>query len=296
MAVSLLYSPVLSFLDANGNAIPFARLYSYQAGTSTPMAIFQDPAGLTPHPNPAIADSGGRLTAYLTLGLAYKLNVLDENSVQVSGWPIDMLVVSPNGDLALINDHADTVAEFQQTRNMGVPGGENLPTNAEQEIETLRYALAGFGAASPWYVRTQNMQAVGDTGFYNMDGLGGWPDAVSSAIFITLRLPLNYVQGDVTLTFFRRSTVATGTAWMFVNIYQTQDGQSETQLFGEQRHYIAGDLLTHATAITFTPAAATANTVLKAVINRDGAHGGDTLAGSIVYTGHSFTYTALRLR
>src|SRR5262245_7331299 len=131
--------PILVFRDANDTPLPFAKVYSYLANTTTPAALFQDPAGATPHSNPAICDASGRLVAYGTVGQAYKLNVLDQNNVQVPGWPIDSVMITPASSLTLLDDHAATVPEFRLTHDPGAPGAENLPTNAAQEIESLRY-------------------------------------------------------------------------------------------------------------------------------------------------------------
>lgn len=56
---------VLSFLsgrqitDANGDPASGAKLYHYEAGTTTLLTIYQDSAGDTPHANPVVCDVGG---------------------------------------------------------------------------------------------------------------------------------------------------------------------------------------------------------------------------------------------
>ena len=89
MTVAQFVVPLQQFLDANGNPIAGAKIYSYQAGTSTPKAMFQDSGGLTAHAHPALADASGRLLAYLTEGEGYKFNVTTALDVQVAGWPVD---------------------------------------------------------------------------------------------------------------------------------------------------------------------------------------------------------------
>jgi hypothetical protein len=83
--------PYFVALDVNDQPLPGAKLYSYVAGTLTPLATYSDPAGLTPNANPVICDSAGRAFVYLTANTGYKLNLLDANNVQQANWPIDQV-------------------------------------------------------------------------------------------------------------------------------------------------------------------------------------------------------------
>lgn len=97
MAVSVISLPLLQFLDDVGVPLAGAKLYSYLAATSTPAALYADYLGVTPLTNPAVADSAGKLLAYGLAGQAYKLNLLDANDVQQSGWPIDHITMGTPG-------------------------------------------------------------------------------------------------------------------------------------------------------------------------------------------------------
>lgn len=64
--------------DANGNPLAGGKLYSYVAGTSTPLATYTDSSGATPNTNPVILDSSGR--AEIWIGTAsYKFTLTDSN-------------------------------------------------------------------------------------------------------------------------------------------------------------------------------------------------------------------------
>jgi len=93
MVVGLLPSPYFLVIDAAGNAGVGYKVFTYAAGTGTPLATYQDPLGLTPHTNPIILDSTGRELIYLTVGVAYKFNVLDPANAQVAGWPVDDILI-----------------------------------------------------------------------------------------------------------------------------------------------------------------------------------------------------------
>lgn len=118
MTVAQFVSPVQQFMDMNGNPLAGAKVYFFQAGTSTPKAAYQDSAGVTPHTHPAIADGSGRLLAYLTEGEAYKVDVFTALDVHAgTPWPVDQVTaygLNPNtvtdyatGDL-LTNTAAQT--------------------------------------------------------------------------------------------------------------------------------------------------------------------------------------------
>ena len=75
MAVNL--SPVgnsQQFFDNNGVPLSGGLLYTYQAGSSTPLATYTDINGTTANANPIVMDSSGRLAneVWLTYGYNYK--------------------------------------------------------------------------------------------------------------------------------------------------------------------------------------------------------------------------------
>lgn len=63
--------PFQTVLDNGGNIVNGACVWTYVAGTTTPIATYSDTAG-TPNLNPIRSDSAGRFTAYLIPGNTYK--------------------------------------------------------------------------------------------------------------------------------------------------------------------------------------------------------------------------------
>jgi hypothetical protein len=49
------------FFDNNGNPLSGGKIYTYEAGTSTPLATYTSSSGNTAHTNPIILNSGGRV-------------------------------------------------------------------------------------------------------------------------------------------------------------------------------------------------------------------------------------------
>jgi hypothetical protein len=64
------------------------KLYSYQAGTSTPLATYSDSVG-TPNANPLILDAYGQGVVYLNSASVYKFNLLTSAGAQVPNYPRD---------------------------------------------------------------------------------------------------------------------------------------------------------------------------------------------------------------
>jgi len=93
MAVAL--SPVAGagwqFFDNSGAVLTGGLLYTYTAGTTTPVTTYQDSAGSVANANPIVLDSVGRVSAqvWLTTGAAYKLVL--KTSTGTTLWTMDNL-------------------------------------------------------------------------------------------------------------------------------------------------------------------------------------------------------------
>ena len=75
--------------DANGDPLAGGLLFSYIAGTSTPLTTYADPAGTTPHTNPVVLQDDGSAMVYLQAGAYYKLIQYDKDSVLQ--WSCDQI-------------------------------------------------------------------------------------------------------------------------------------------------------------------------------------------------------------
>lgn len=75
-------TPVLKqrFFDLNGLPLDHGKLFSYIAGTSTPLATYTDQTGLTANPNPVVLDSSGYANIWMAQS-AYKFVLKDSNDV-----------------------------------------------------------------------------------------------------------------------------------------------------------------------------------------------------------------------
>lgn len=86
MTAKVVGSPVFQVFDVSGVPLSGGKVITYEAGTTTNKATFQDAAGASAHTNPVILDSSGRATIYWGSGL-YKVRVTDSADVLV--WEVD---------------------------------------------------------------------------------------------------------------------------------------------------------------------------------------------------------------
>jgi hypothetical protein len=78
--------PKLQFFDNNGNPLVGGKLYSYAAGTVTPLATYTDAGGGTPNANPVILNSRGEASVWLGTA-SYKFKLTTSTDVDI--WTVD---------------------------------------------------------------------------------------------------------------------------------------------------------------------------------------------------------------
>lgn len=92
MAVNL--SPVggvaAQFFDNSGNVLTGGKIYTYSAGTTTPVATYTTSAGSVAWSNPIVLDASGRVSGsgeiWLTDGIQYKFLLKDSNDVLIATY------------------------------------------------------------------------------------------------------------------------------------------------------------------------------------------------------------------
>jgi len=83
---SLSPTPKLQFFDLNGAPLAGGLLYTYEAGSTTPLASYTDSTGLIANTNPIVLDSRGEANVWLDAD-SYKLALY--TSVGVLIWTVD---------------------------------------------------------------------------------------------------------------------------------------------------------------------------------------------------------------
>lgn len=87
--LSTLGGAAAQFFDNNGVILSGGKLYTYAAGTTTPKASYTSGSGNTPHSNPIILDSAGRVPGgeiWLTSGEAYKFVLETPTNILLGTW------------------------------------------------------------------------------------------------------------------------------------------------------------------------------------------------------------------
>jgi len=83
---SLSPTPKLQFFDLNGAPLSGGKLYTYAAGTTTPLASYTDFTGNIANTNPIILDSRGEANVWLGAA-SYKFALYDSTNVLI--WTVD---------------------------------------------------------------------------------------------------------------------------------------------------------------------------------------------------------------
>lgn len=83
---SLSPTPKLQFFDANGAPLAGGLLYTYEAGSTTPLATYTDSTGVSANTNPIVLDSRGEANVWLDAA-SYKFALYDSTNVLI--WTVD---------------------------------------------------------------------------------------------------------------------------------------------------------------------------------------------------------------
>jgi hypothetical protein len=138
--------PVFRACDNSGNPLVGGQLYTYAAGTTTPIATYVDSTETTQNSNPVILNARGEANVWLDPTLSYKLVLEDANGVLI--WSVDQIV---GGYLTLANITAALIGSVlypttaQETSAGVTPTAFNYP-----ELDIRRYGATAIatGAAN----------------------------------------------------------------------------------------------------------------------------------------------------
>lgn len=90
VTLSLFAGAGAQFLDNNGNPLSGGKIYTYQAGTTTPLTTYTTNSGTIAHTNPIVLNAAGRVPSggeiWLTLGIGYKFVVKTSDDVLIATY------------------------------------------------------------------------------------------------------------------------------------------------------------------------------------------------------------------
>jgi len=146
MAGTVAPSPVFTAFDDSGVIHPGALLYTYAAGTSTPLATYTDSDLATPHANPVVCDSAGRINGLYLTAASYKF-VLKDSTDATTYWTRDNISAVPLFDVDL--DVAGTAGEALSAGEVVYlvgSGGEGSRTAGRWYLTDADLSYASVGA------------------------------------------------------------------------------------------------------------------------------------------------------
>lgn len=183
------------FFDNNGQPLSGGKLYTYAAGTTTPQTCYTSSLGITPHSNPIILDSAGRVPGgeiWLTDGLVYKF-VLETSTSILIGTYDNIIGINSNFLNFAIEEEVQTATAGQTVFNLTTvnytPGTNSLSvyidgvnqyvgdSYQETDSDTVTFtsglhvgAEVKFTAAIPVTTVSLSASAVSFTGFNGQTG------------------------------------------------------------------------------------------------------------------------------
>ena len=89
VSLSLLAGAGWQFFDDNGNPLSGGLLYTYEAGTATPLATYTDSNGNVANANPIVLDAAGRSANQIWLNPAYSYKFILKTSLGITVWTED---------------------------------------------------------------------------------------------------------------------------------------------------------------------------------------------------------------
>lgn len=108
----------MQFTDITGAPLVGGFLYTYIAGTTTPLATYTDSSGITSNPNPVVLNARGEASVWLGAN-TYKFKLTDSNNNEI--WTVDNIsaptsALSPilSGNVVINTDSSNPALKITQ--------------------------------------------------------------------------------------------------------------------------------------------------------------------------------------
>lgn len=137
------------FFDNNGAPLSGGILYTYAAGTTTPLATYTTNLGNVYNSNPIILNGAGRLAneIWLTQGSSYKFVLEDSNNIVIGVYDNIMGANDPTATIEILNTFETTLASSVGSSLVGYNEGSiNAVTRTVQAKFRDSISIKDFGA------------------------------------------------------------------------------------------------------------------------------------------------------
>jgi microcystin-dependent protein len=234
MAVNL--SPIgngFQFFTILGQPLAGGKIYTYQAGSSTPLATYTDNTGATANANPIVLGTDGRPTSeiWLTYGYNYKFILKDANDTTIQSYDNLYGIIGVQATsgatipAGLISMWSGSIGSIPSGWYL-CDGSNGTPNLTDRFIVGAgsTYAVNATGGATSVTLVTANMPAhthtatVTDNGHsHTMGGYGSVGSGISGTTYIIgsgTNPPLGYTGIQVS-----NSSVGSGTSFNILPTY-----------------------------------------------------------------------------
>lgn len=134
--------PLFTGLDTNGNPVAGGHLYTYQNGTTTPAATYQDENGDATNANPIVLDSAGRATIFLTSNQSYTFVLKDADDAGTI-WTVNS-VYGPISDADIDAKIDAALVPYSTTTEMNAAIATAVAaTDGGRLVDIQRFAASG---------------------------------------------------------------------------------------------------------------------------------------------------------
>ena len=209
-SVSLSPAPKLQFFGTDGNPLVGGKLYTYAAGTTTPLTTYFDSTGTAANTNPIILDTRGEANVWLDSS-AYKFVLKTANETLI--WTVDYItsaealktyvtaqIAALSADLANTSDVAkgDALIGFRQSNATGAlinAVGRTVHQKFQETISVKDFGATGDGVTDDTAAIQSAVTAAGGKALY----FPGGTYIVSSVITLVSNSSLYGDQGVTTL-------------------------------------------------------------------------------------------------
>jgi len=117
VSLSLLAGAGWQFFDDNGNPLSGGLLYTYEAGTATPLATYTDSNGNVANANPIVLDAAGRVPYQVWLNPAYSYKFILKTSLLLTVWTEDNVPgYGSSADILFLQSGTGAVARTVQSK------------------------------------------------------------------------------------------------------------------------------------------------------------------------------------
>lgn len=195
-------TPVMQFTDDSGAPLSGGKVYTYEAGTTNPLATYIDYQGSSANTNPVILDSRGEASIWLNEDTLYRLELKDANDVLI--WTADDVGTPPNTGAVYVETTGNQTIDGVKTFNerliiQGMTVGATTPAgNPYTDTNTIVGKEAGGGGYGVYNSTSIGYRALNINDSNNCTAVGAYALTSSESGLENTAVGTNALQMNIT--------------------------------------------------------------------------------------------------